>query len=47
MLHKGYLDQIGVEFRQQVIGAIVNLPILKRRTLKGFMGLFEGIFDPF
>ena len=43
MLQKGYLDQIGVEFRQQVIGAIVNLPNLKWRTLRGSMGLFEGI----
>ena len=23
-LHKGYLDQIGVEFNQKLIGAIVN-----------------------
>ena len=43
MLQKGYLDQIGVEFCQQVIGAIVNLPNLKWRTLRGSMGLFEGI----
>ena len=40
MLQKGYLDQIGV------IGAIVNLPTLKRRILKGFKGRFEGIFGP-
>ena len=39
----GYLYLIGVEFRQQVIGAIVNMPNLKQRTLKGSMGLFEGI----
>ena len=43
MLQKGYLDQIGVEFRQQVIDAIVNLPTLKWRTLRGSMSLFEGI----
>ena len=44
MLEKGYLDQIGVEFCQQVIGAIVNI---KQETLRGSMGLFEGIFGPF
>ena len=47
MLQKGYLDQIRVEFRQQVIGAIVNLPTLKWRTLRGSIGHFEGIFVPF
>ena len=47
MLQRGNL--IGVEFCQQVIGAIVNLPTLKRRTLRGSMGLFEfeGVFVPF
>ena len=37
---KGYLDQIGVEFCQQVIDAIVNI---KQETLGRSMGLFEGI----
>ena len=41
MLQRGNL--IGVEFCQQVIGAIVNLPTLKRRTLNESMSLFEGI----
>ena len=40
MLQKGYLDQIGVEFRQQVIDAIVNI---KQETLRRSMGLFAGI----
>ena len=40
MLQKGYLDQIGVEFCQQVIDAIVNI---KQETLRRSMGLFEGI----
>ena len=37
----------GVEFCQKVIGAIVNLPTIKRRTLRGSMDLFEGVFVPF
>ena len=40
MLQKVYLDQIGVEFHQKVIDAIVNLPTPKRRTLRGSMGIF-------
>ena len=47
MLQKGYLGQIEVEFHQKVIGATVNLPTPKWRTLRGSMGLFEGIFGPF
>ena len=47
MLHKGYLDQIGVEFRQKLIGAIVNWPTPNWKTFMGSMGLFEGIFGPF
>ena len=44
MLQKGYLDQIGVEFCQQVIDAIVNI---KQETLRRSMGLFEGILGLF
>ena len=40
MLQKGYLDQIGVEFCQQVIDAIVNI---KQETLRRSIGHFEGI----
>ena len=47
MLQRGYLDQIGVEFRQKLIGAIVNWPTPNWKTFMGSMGLFEGIFGPF
>ena len=40
MLQKGYLDQIGVEFHQKWIGAIVNWPTPNWWTIRGFMGLF-------
>ena len=40
MLQKGYFNQIGVDFCQKVIGAIVNI---KQEPLRRFMGLFEGI----
>ena len=47
MLQKGYLDQIGIEFHQKLIGAIVNWPTQNRRTLWGSMVLFEGILGLF
>ena len=47
MLQRGYLDQIGVEFRQKFIGAIVNWPTPNWKTFMGSMGLFEGIFWAF
>ena len=47
MLQKGYLDQIGIEFYQQVIGAIVNWHTPNRRTLRESMSLFEGILGFF
>ena len=47
LLQRGYLDQIGVEFRQKLIGAIVNWPSPNWETFMGSMGLFEGIFGPF
>ena len=43
----GYLYQIGVEFHQKVIGAIVNLPTPKQRTLRGpwaFLRVFLAFF---
>ena len=47
MLQKGYLDQIGIEFGQKLIGTIVNWPTPSWKTFMGSMGLFEGIFGPF
>ena len=46
MLHKGYLDQIGVEIHQKLIVAIVNWPTPNWKTFMGSLGLFEGIFGP-
>ena len=39
------IEQIGVEFHYKVIGAIVNLPTPKRRTLPwAFLRVFFGLF---
>ena len=36
-LHKGYLDQIGVEFNQKLIGAIVNWPTPNLKRVQGVL----------